>query len=191
MHRCFSIVIFACLTVASRSAWSGPEVEVKRSHGIFSVHATAPVAVDVETAWQVLTDYNHLAEFVPGMKSSRVVSVAGEPLRVEQKGEAGFLFFSRAFEVALEIEGLPPGQLKFHAVSGDMKRMQGEWRIRRNTDAAVELEYEAEIEPDFWVPPLIGTALMRRDVGKNVEGVVREMVKRYAIAHGKTAASSQ
>ena len=190
MRRCFSIAIFACLAIASWPAWSGPEVEVKRNHGIFSVHATAPVAADVETAWQVLTDYNHLAEFVPDMKSSHVVSVAGEPLHVEQKGETGFLFFNRDFEVVLEVEEMPPKRLKFRATGGDMKHMQGEWRIRADADS-VNIEYEAEIEPDFWVPPLVGTALMRRDIRGNIEGVIREMLRRYAAARGKTAARLQ
>ncbi|HUO43323.1 MAG TPA: SRPBCC family protein [Burkholderiales bacterium] len=188
MRRCLLTIILVCLA-APWPVSARPEVEVKRSHGIFSVHVTAPVVVDAQTAWQVLTDYNHLADFVPGMKSSRVISAAGEPLRIEQKGETRFLFFSREFHVVLAIEELPPEQIKFHAVGGDMKRMQGEWRVRADGAAGVRLEYEAEIEPGFWVPIFLGTALMRHDVSDNIEGVAGEMLKRHAAVHGKTAAS--
>jgi len=189
MRRYFSILIAAGLAVMPWLAWAKPGVQVEREHNVFQIRVEVPVAVDARTAWRVLTDYNHLAEFVPGMRSSRVISAAGAPLRVEQKGEIGFLFFIRNFEVVLEVEEIPPMLLKFHATGGDMKRMQGEWRIHAGAET-VDIEYQAEIEPDFWVPPLIGTALMRRDIRKNVEGVVQEMLRRYAAARKDAAAPS-
>lgn len=169
----------AFLVVASWFAHADPEVTVERRHGVFQVRAEAPAAVDAGIAWQVLTDYNRLAEFVPDMRVSRIISAPGQPLLLEQKGEAGFLLFSISIEVVLQVDETPPERLGFRAVSGNMKQMHGEWRISR-ADQAIRLSYAAEIEPDFWVPPLIGTALMRRDIGKQVAGVVQEMLRRHA-----------
>jgi len=165
---------------------AAPDVHVERRHGVFQVHVDTPVAVDAQTAWQVLTDYNRLAEFVPDMRMSRIISAPGEPLLLEQKGGAGFLLFKVSIEVVLQVDEIPPERLKFHAVSGNMKRMRGEWRISR-ADRAVRLSYEAELEPDFWVPPVIGAALMRRDIGKQIDGVVQEMLKRHGTGRDSDA----
>ena len=169
----------ACLGVASWFAHADPEVNVERRHGVFQVSAEAPAAVDARIAWQVLTDYDRLAEFVPDLRVSRIISVPGQPLLLEQKGEAGFLLFSISIEVVLQLDETRPERLGFRAVSGNMKQMRGEWRISR-ADQGIRLSYAAQIEPDFWVPPLIGAALMRRDIGKQIAGVVREMLRRHA-----------
>jgi hypothetical protein len=42
--------------------------------------------------------------------------------------------------------------------------------------------YRAEIEPGVWVPPLIGTALVRRDVRRQLAALAAEMHKRHAAA---------
>jgi ribosome-associated toxin RatA of RatAB toxin-antitoxin module len=162
------------------------EVRIERKHGVFQVHAESAVAVDAATAWQVLTDYNELARFVPDMRSSRIVSAPGRPLLLEQHGEAGFLIFNLDIQVVLQIDETPPDRLAFRAVSGNMKRMQGEWRIQRDA-RTIRLAYQAEIEPDFWVPPLIGSGVLKRNVERQVSGVVQEMLKRYG-AGATTAA---
>ena len=46
---------------------------------------------------------------------------------------------------------------------------------------------EVYIEPDFRVPPLIGTAVMRRDIGNQIGGVVREMLNRHAAGRDSPA----
>ena len=38
-----------------------------------TVTASAEMRVDPRTVWSVITDYDHLAEFIPFMRSSRVV----------------------------------------------------------------------------------------------------------------------
>lgn len=181
--------LYALLIAAPWPLQAATTLEVGRASGVFHVHVATAVAVDVATAWQVLTDYDHLAEFVPDMHSSRLVSGPGRPRLLRQEGDAGVLVFRRRIEVVLELDEQAPSRLAFRAVGGNMRRMQGEWRVHA-ADAGVDLEYEAQIEPAFWVPPLIGTALMRGNVRRQVDGVVREMLKRHAAdRHGAPGAT--
>src|SRR3989442_642333 len=48
-------------------------------------------------------DYDNLAQFIPDMKSSRVVSRSGDRVVVEQKGEIGFFFYRQPVDVTLEV----------------------------------------------------------------------------------------
>jgi hypothetical protein len=111
----------------------------------------------------VLTDYNHLADFVPDMRSCRIVSAPGMPLQVEQKSETGFLIWRFPIEVVLRIEEQPQQFITSKTIWGNVKNTQGEWRIRRSA-RETQLEYSAAMELDFWVPPIIGAAIIRRDV---------------------------
>lgn len=80
--------------------------------------------------------------------------------------------------MTLALEESPPSRLRFRAVSGNMKRMQGHWQVSA-AGGGVPLVYEAELAPDFWVPPFVGEFIMRRDISRQIEGVVAEMLKRY------------
>jgi hypothetical protein len=192
MSRAHPLVccVQAIFIFALQDARAAPVLEVERAHDTFAVRIEIPVAVDVATAWQVLTDYDHLAEFVPDMRSSRMQRGEGGRLLLEQQGEAKFLFFSSRIDVTLEVEESPPVRLQFKAVRGNMKIMQGEWRVSA-TAAGIDLIYEAQLEPDFWVPPLIGSVIMRRDVARQVDGVVQEMLRRHAAAHGAGGAGGE
>ena len=162
---------------AAACAAAAPEVTVERRGDTFVVSARAPVAADADTAWSVITDYNRLAQFVPDLLASRLVNAPGERLRLLQEGEAGFLLWRFKLNVELEIEETPRTRVAFRAVGGNLRRMQGAWRIEK-ADNAIVLVYDAELEPGFWVPPLIGPAVMRSDVGGQIPGVVREIERR-------------
>jgi ribosome-associated toxin RatA of RatAB toxin-antitoxin module len=156
-----------------------PDVHIESYDGRFTVRSTTVVAAGATIAWQVISDYNRLAEFVPDLRISRVVSAPGEPLLVEQGGEAGFLIFRFSINVVLEISEFAPQRLAFRAIRGNMRSMRGEWRIGTAASGIV-LEYFAELEPAFWVPPLLGPAVMRRDIAAQIGGVVREIERRQA-----------
>ena len=90
-----------------------------------------------------------------------------------------FLVFRFSINVVLEITEAAPQRLEFRAIRGNMRSMRGEWRIGK-TVSGILLEYSAELEPSFWVPPLIGPAVMRRDIAAQIGGVVREIERRQA-----------
>src|SRR5207245_5185642 len=61
------------------------ETRIERHGEYITVSASAVMQVDARIAWEVLSDYDNLAQFIPDMKSSRVVSRSGDRVVVEQK----------------------------------------------------------------------------------------------------------
>ena len=174
-----SVLLLWLAALSVPAAAADPEVSVTSREGRFFVSSSTPVAASAEIAWRVISDYDRLAEFVPDLHISRVISAPGEPLLGEQGGEAGFLVFRFSINVVLEITEAAPQRLEFRAIRGNMRSMRGEWRIGK-TVSGILLEYSAELEPSFWVPPLIGPAVMRRDIAAQIGGVVREIERRQA-----------
>ena len=173
----FSRSLALSLTWISLAAAAEVTVKVERQENAFQVEANLLVAVDKGVAWQVLTDYDNLASFVPGMRSSRIVSAPGEPLLLEQKGESGFLLFRVPIEVVSRVEEAPLNTIRFQSVGGNLTNKRGEWALEWH-DHATRVSYRANITPGFPLPPLIGPAIVGRDVRIMVESVAREMLRR-------------
>lgn len=152
-------------------------VQVARQEGAFQIEAGLVVAVARRVAWNVLSDYDNLARFVPGMRSSRIVSGPGEPLLLEQKGESGLLLFKVPIEVVSRVEEAPFDTIRFQSVGGNLKNQKGEWALATH-DHGTRVSYRADISPGFSLPPLIGPAVVGRDVRLMLEAVEREMLRR-------------
>src|SRR6516225_9089325 len=82
------MVLCGALVHASPST---QQIEADGRGETISVTATAEMLVDPHTAWKVITDYDHLAEFIPSMRSSRVVRRDADRVLIEQSGEFSFL----------------------------------------------------------------------------------------------------
>ncbi len=178
LRRAALLPLFGLLW-SSVTALAEPDVRIERKQDAIRVNASLRVDVHHHIAWQVLTDYNNLAAFVPGIQTSQIVSAPGEALLLKQTGQSGFLFFNLPVEVVARIKEAPFEAIRFEAVGGNLKSKSGEWRIERQDDATL-LIYQANIVPGFWVPPLIGTAIIGQDVRSKLTGVAREMQRRAA-----------
>jgi hypothetical protein len=169
--------LLSTLLWASVAALAEPEIRVERREGAFRVDARMSVDAHHHIAWQVLTDYNNLARFVPGMQTSQIVSAPGEPMLLRQTGQSGFLVFNVPIEVIARIEEFPLDAIRFYAVGGNLKNKVGEWRIQRQNDATLLL-YQADIVPGFWVPALLAASIMAEDVRRKLVGVAQEVQRR-------------
>jgi carbon monoxide dehydrogenase subunit G len=156
-------------------------VDVDRNGRSFAVQAMATVAAPVALVWEVLTDYDHLAGFIPGLSLSAVTRRSGNRLQVEQKGEARFLVFSYPIEVVLEVVESPRNSISSRAVGGNLRRMSGRYDVK-NSGSGVLLRYTGELEPDFALPPVIGTLAVRTMVEEQFAAMVAEIERRAAAA---------
>lgn len=165
------------LVLYPATARSEPVVSVTRSGEAYQVNVRMDVVGSRALVWRVLTDYENLQRFVPGMQSSRIVSARGEPMLLEQKGESGVLFFKLTTTTVSRIFETPESEIRFDLVSGNLKRMQGSWTLTPH-DHAIGVGYRAELVPEFAVPPLIGPAVMAQNVKAMAEGLAREIERR-------------
>ena len=177
----FLHLLTLCLLGFSAEALAERDVRIARDADTIRIDAKLRVDVHHHIAWQVLTDYDNLARFVPGLLTSRIVSDPGAPMLLKQTGRSGLLWLTVPVEVVVWIEEIPLEAIRFFAVSGTLKSKSGEWRIEAQDDATL-LIYRASIVPGFWVPPLIGTAVMAQDVRSKLVGVASEMTQRAASA---------
>lgn len=161
---------------------STQQIEADGHGEAISVTATAEMLVDPHTAWKVITDYDRLAEFIPSMRSSRVVRRDADRLLIEQTGEFSFLFFKQPVEVKLAVVESPERSVAARAVGGNLREMDGRYTLERLPSGFVRLSYSGRLVPDFPIPPVIGKLVVRNVVANQFSAMVREIERRDAQA---------
>ena len=173
------VAVLLAVQAAPGRAAEDLSVQAERRGERVDVRARALIAAPVAVVWEVLTDYEHLPRFIPGIAKSVVRSRDGGRLLVEQAGEARFLIFFFPIEVQLEVTERPPQWISSRAVAGNVRRMSGRYEIQPDLEhGTVLLRYVGEIEPDFKLPPLIGVAALRSTAAEQFTAMVAEIERR-------------
>src|SRR6476661_9969346 len=66
-------------------------VDVASHARTINIEASVLLHADARTAWDVLTDYDHYTDFIPGLRTSRILGRRGATVTVEQSGD--FMFW--------------------------------------------------------------------------------------------------
>jgi ribosome-associated toxin RatA of RatAB toxin-antitoxin module len=172
-------VLLPYATVASPPPAGAVETKVTRDGRLLHVEATLGADSPTTTCYEVLADFDRLETFVPGLVSSDVVSEPGQPIVLHQVGEASAGPFDYTLDVTLAVRETPPHRIEFERTDGNLRQMKGSWTVTGDASHC-DIAYRADIEPAFWVPPLIGPVLMRKRVQTQLEGVIEEIRRRTA-----------
>jgi hypothetical protein len=173
------VLILLALLASEPAGAAEVAVHVVRHDGVLYVDASAEVDANVLQTWLVLTDYDGLAGFIPGMHVSRVLAREGNQIVVEQKGEARLLFLAYPIEVKLAVVEFPHERIVARAVAGNFREMVGTYLVGTGGNR-VTLRYHGRMVPDFVVPPLIGTLVLRHTVEIQFRALVDEIARRHA-----------
>lgn len=164
-------------------------VEAQARGSAVAIDARATLSVPHGVIWATLTDYNRFADFIPGMRSSRIAERRGPISIVEQQGGAGFFIFSYDIAVVVAATEHPPNVIEISALSGNLKRLDGRYQIESSTKhGALVLRWTGLIEPAFSLPAFIGVPLIRSNIEDQFRGMVDEIERRDALRRMKAAA---
>lgn len=157
------------------------ELNVERVDGAegdkaYQVTSSGTVQATPALVWRVLTDYDHLADYLPNLKSTRVVSRTGGKVILEQVGAARFLFFSQTIRLVVQVDERTPDRIDIELIEGDMKAFRARWELSPLAGATgttgTRVAYSATIVPKFDVPGIIGTSVVRKDIARMMAAVL-------------------
>ena len=171
------VMPYSALAAEGQSAVSENDVQVERAGTSFRVALSIYVPVAPSLAWSVMSDFDHMAEFLPDLNSSQVTEHSDNLLKVKQKGVARYGLFSSRFESIREIRLTPQSEIRAHGVGGNIERMESVMQLHTES-GGTRLTYHAEVTPGFWFPPFIGPALVRHQTAEQFSAMVQEMKRR-------------
>lgn len=156
-------------------------VQVEKRGETIVVDVQATVAAESRYAWAVLTDYDHMAQFVSTLKSSAIVRRQGNSLQVEQRGEARLAFLHFSFHTIRAVELVPGQEIRSQLITGDFKSYGFTTRVTDMGDHTL-ITHHGEYVPNTWVPPGVGPSLIKAETEKQYKELMAEMVLRQGAA---------
>jgi ribosome-associated toxin RatA of RatAB toxin-antitoxin module len=166
--------------VAAVAALSPGDVRVEQHGDRIWVHAQSDVDADPSTIWLTLSDYDHLAQFIPSMSSSRMISRNGADVVVEQTGTAGFGPIRQKFTVLLAVREELNESITVNAIGGDFRYFDARYDIVPLTPHRSRIVYEATMAPNTPMPSIVTLLVMHSLIDTQFSALVQEVSRRSA-----------
>lgn len=183
IRRLLSIALLLSGLGAARAAeLTVDEVTVDYRDGQYVGSLAWRVAVTPAVALAVLTDFDHMASFVPNLSGSRVLARVGNVYRVEQEGKADFGPFTFRFTSQRRIEVFPEGRIVARGLSGSTRYLRSELRLLPAGEPGVRIDYRIEMIPEDWIPSAIGSSFLRHELVEQFNALGREMLRRQQLS---------
>jgi hypothetical protein len=176
-----ALALAATLALAHtpRAAAATVTFDAERSGAAIEIRATAVLKADRSTAWCVLTDYSRYTEFIPELRTSRVLSRRGAIVTVEQTGDATLGPFRMPLDVIFEITERPPDSLRSRTVAGSLRAVESRYELTAIGEG-VRLDYSGRVDPGFDLLGPVEHLAAERNMERQFHALADEIERRAA-----------
>jgi len=196
----FAFLVLVSLFGGGFQAAEMTKMDIKRKGKRYYLDSSLLVDVSKNTMYEVLTDYNNMHHFSRGIKQSQEVTPAADGTRrvfSHLQGCVAFLCRSvEKVELMDTIENQRIVTILQPELSKNVRWNKAQWdlsEVEVLADASTQtrkkltqIDYTMEFEPGFWVPPLLGTYMLKKSLAEDGLEIVERMEK---YAQGKSAIS--
>jgi hypothetical protein len=134
-----------------------------------------------QRVWDVVTDYERAPEFMKDVQSSRILSRAGDRLRLEQKDQVRFGPFTFPVESVREVREVEPTRTESHLVSGSMKKYDSVMELVPE-NGGTKIVYRSVTIPDSSLARLAGESTAKRITEERFKQLRAEILRREVVA---------
>ena len=167
----YSLILLLLFAVIPRlSAGDLTELQVTENGGVYHVRMVMVVHVPARYVRGVLTDYAHIYRLNPSITESEILpSPEQGVVRVRTLMRGCVAFFCKEVGRVEDVRELISGDLQAVIVPelSNLKSGAAEWKIQRLGEYT-RVTYQAHMEPDFFVPPVIGSYFVKRNIRKEI-----------------------
>lgn len=177
-----AMIAVCCMFCASADALEVDTNLVAKGR-VAEVKADFSVPLSAGEVLDVLTDFEHMPQFVPDIHSAKLIREEGNHQLISLKGAVKFFFIEFPIDVVMNVSLLPGDVIDLQSVSGNMK-VQGVMKVN-HSGAKTWVTYDARLQPAFWLPPILGPALISGQIKKQFAGQIAEMDRRHGFMEAK------
>ena len=136
------------------------------------VFAQIQIPYPLEQVWQVLTDYEAFAEFMPSLIQSRRLEHPTGGVRIEQVRTKKFMGKNFSARSVFDIEEKFPHEIHYQLIEGDMKAFSAYWRLEpwslSESTAGTDLVYDFFVLPKRIFPMALVEHILSHDIPANM-----------------------
>jgi Polyketide cyclase / dehydrase and lipid transport len=145
-------------------------LEVDQHADIYTVYVEMELDAPVERVRAILTDYAHLDRLNPSITASEIIDhEGGGTVRVLTRFENCILFLCLTVQRVEDITEDAQGRILVAMVpdASSFRSGQASWEVE-STGSGSRVIHRARLEPDFWLPPWIGTAILKGTLRREI-----------------------
>ena len=169
-----ALLLQSFAAVAADPDWT---VTVDKRGSTFVVDAHVDFPAPLRTAWEVLTDFDHMTAILSNLSASRIVSRTANTLLVQQEGLAKYGLFSYPFASEREIRLEPMKRIVARQLSGNARSFSSELQLSPG-GSGTEVRYHAEMVPDSAIARTFGGPFIRHEIEEQFAALAAEMARR-------------
>lgn len=174
------VLLLLCIAELAQASPTA-RVVVERGPSLTRVSGEVSVTAEVATAWSVLTGYERMSDFVPGLTVSRVLASDDGTRQIEQRGEIRSGNLRMVYGNLLRVRELPPHDLEVEFVQGTFRGTRGTWNLRPQR-GALAIGYRLDLDPATLSPLMIASPVMPEQVRLWAEALGSEVERRQKLA---------
>jgi hypothetical protein len=152
-----------CLSTATL-AGQLESFNVSEVDGVYETSVVALLDAPADYVYHVITDFTHIYRLNPSIVESEVMpGQASGTTRVWNRFEHCFAIFCFQVDLVEDVVEIGERQLVATAVPelSSFRSGTAMWHVRPFAGQRSRVQYRANIKPAFFVPPLIGSAMMK------------------------------
>lgn len=171
-----TILLLPALVMGQAGAGELVRLHVDNGGNTYNVYMEMIVHAPPERVTAVLTDYKNIARLNPSITHSEVLPSTDGLTRVLTRMEGCVFFYCVEIERIEGVSVLDNGDLKavIEPAEGGFKSGTAHWQVLDEGEHS-RVIYSAALEPDFWIPELIGPSVVRANLGEEIRTSFRHL----------------
>lgn len=179
--------LLSCLGLSSTAqAADFYKLEVGHNGDSYHVSADVHLAAPLADVYAVLTDYDHMTHIAPAIRQSRLLQrLDAHTSRIYTEHHICVAFFCRNIKQTQDVVELTPQDIVSNTLPEQSNVAVGNASLHLDAEGTgTRMHWDFTVQPDFWIPPLLGPSLVSRAMRKTGYDTA-EGVERLARAHAK------
>jgi ribosome-associated toxin RatA of RatAB toxin-antitoxin module len=155
----------------------GITVNVEAHGKLIVADVSFDMPANADEFWAVLTDYDHMSDFLPNLAYSKKLDDSAETFQVAQRGKAFLGPFAISFAYIQEVTLTPYKEIRFHLISGTFKQLDGVVQLFE-IGGGTRVIYHGVSIPTFPLPSAIIVVMTEQTIRDQFESMKEEILQR-------------
>lgn len=152
------------------------DLHIAKQGRTYEVQMTFSVTASASQVIAVLTDYGFPDRLDPEVTKREIISRHGEITRVRTEARGCVFIFCKDIAFTLDVTVVENNiQAVIVPDESDFRSGYFDWSVSRSDSGGSYIVFESAMEPDFYIPPLIGGILVRKMLRQKILTTVENL----------------
>jgi len=155
------------------------DTEVRYHDGVYTLDMDMVLDAGFDRVRAIITDYDHLARISGLLTAASLVDRPDGGLRRRLETRICILFFCYKPVVVEDVDEIGRDRIVTTVIPAlsDFRSGSSRWWLSVPAPGRTRVRFEYRVEPDFWIPPVIGPPLIKLKLGREAKKTINKIEK--------------